>query len=281
MKKYINRIYNEADKEFYKPYRKNLPLIEAIAVMVIISRAMAESVEIFPYSVNKFLVNLANTWAYFVAPLIDRIYGSLGYPFAPDVALLHKLPPDNPIYPLPVWMVSLWTFSVLYTFAYWLVFTSLTYGIGKLLGGNGSFIRLLTWTGIAHIAMINWWFYVGCEMMYEIVRQEVYLSLFPPYHASTVKTKVPTPWGYPPNFVPIEGFWVGFMVGTVFLILTAGLIYGFTKRELNLNPVKALVAVTPWLVYLAFVFTGSLNVDEIMRVLHSYVERGDAWSWGR
>jgi len=117
--------------------------------------------------------------------------------------------------------------------------------------------------------------------MYEIVRQEVYLSLFPPYHASTVKTKVPTPWGYPPNFVPIEGFWVGFMVGTVFLILTAGLIYGFTKRELNLNPVKALVAVTPWLVYLAFVFTGSLNVDEIMRVLHSYVERGDAWSWGR
>ncbi len=93
--KYYNRIYDEASEEFVKPYRKNLPLIEAIATMVIISRAIAESIEIFPYSVNKIIVSMANSWAYLIAPIVDKVYGSLGYIFSPDVALMHRLPVEK------------------------------------------------------------------------------------------------------------------------------------------------------------------------------------------
>ncbi len=283
--KYLDRIYDEADKEFLKPLYRNLPFIEAVAVMLIISRAMAESVEIFPYSVSKIIVNLANKWAYTVAPLVDRIYGFFGYAFSPDVALIHKMPAENPIYPLSVWMISLWSFSIAYTLLYWLSFTSITYGIGKVFdrnggnGGNGSFVRLLTWTGIAHIPMINWWFYVGCEMLYEIVRQEMYLSLNPPYYVSVVETSIPTPLGSLPNFVPIEGFWFGYGIGVAFLMLAILLIYGFVKRELRLDPLKTLIAILPWLIYLGFLLFGSLNIDEITGVLNAYVEQGKAWRW--
>jgi hypothetical protein len=277
--KYIARIYNEADKEFLKPLYKNLPFVEAVAVMLIISRAIAESVEIFPYSVSKMVVNLANDWAYAIAPFVDNAYGYLGYPFSPDVALIHKMPPENPIYPLSVWMISLWSFSILYTFSYWFSFTSVTYGIGKAFGRKVSFIKLLTWTGIAHIPMINWWFYVGCEMLYEIVRQEMYLGLSPPYYLSTVETRVPTPLGSLPNFVPIEGFWFGYGIGVAFLLLAIMLIYGLVKHELKLDPLRTLIAILPWIVYFAFLLAGSLNIDEITGVLNAYVERGDAWRW--
>jgi len=168
--KYLDRLYAELEREFRKPYHRNLPLIEAVAVMIIISRAMAESIEIFPQSVSKYLVKIAHSWAHLVAPIVDKIYGSLGYVFSPDVALLHKFPHSNPTYPAPVWVFSLWSFSLLFTFLYWISLTLATYSLGKVLGGRGRFLRLLTWTGIAHIPMINWWFYVGCEMLYEIVR---------------------------------------------------------------------------------------------------------------
>lgn len=279
MAKYFDRIYREACREFVKPYRWNLPLIEAITVMVIISRAVAESIEIFPHSVSGFLVEAANRWAYAVAPVVDAVYGALGYPFSPDVALMHRLPAENPIYPLSVWMISLWSFSVIYTFIYWIGFTALTYGIGKMLGGKGSFLRLLTMTGIAHIAMINWWFYVGCEMMYEIVRQEIYLSLLPPYYESAAKTRVTTPWGTLPNFVPVEGFWVGYGFGVAFMILTVALIYGLSKREMKLNTSRTVLAVLPWVIYLALLVAGSLNIEQILAQLNEYVDEGLAWRW--
>lgn len=279
MAKYFDRIYREAQHEFVKPYRWNLPLIEAITVMVIISRAVAESIEIFPYSVSRPLVEAANRWAYTVAPIIDRFYGALGYPFSPDVALMHRLPAENPTYPLSVWMISLWSFSVIYTFAYWIGFTALTYIIGRIVGGRGTFLRLLALTGIAHIAMINWWFYVGCEMMYEIVRQKIYLSAIPPYYESAVETKVTTPWGTLPNFVPIEGFWIGYGFGVAFMILTIALIYGLTKRELRLGVLRTILAITPWIVYLALLVAGSMNIDQILFHLNEYVSEGAAWRW--
>ncbi|MBO8182355.1 MAG: hypothetical protein H0Z28_06130 [Archaeoglobus sp.] len=288
--KYLNRIYDEADREFLKPLYRNLPFIEAVAVMLIISRAMAESIEIFPYSVSKAIVSLADKWAYAIAPLVDKIYGFFGYAFSPDVALMHRMPAENPIYPLPVWMISLWSFSVAYTLFYWFSLTSITYGIGRLFGRNGinegsgrsgSFVRLLTWTGIAHIPMINWWFYVGCEMLYEIVRQEMYLGLTPPYTVSAVETSVPTPLGSLPNFVPVEGFWFGYGIGVAFLMLTILLIYGFVKRELGLDPLRTLIAILPWIAYFGFLLVGSLNVNEITGVLNAYVEQGKAWRWFR
>ena len=274
--KYLNRIYEEGNREFSSPIYRNLPFIEAVAIMVIISRAMAESVEIFPYSVSKAIVSLANNWALTVAPIVDRIYGFLGYVFSPEVALIHKMPPENPIYPFSVWMISLWSFSLAYTFSYWFSFTSITYAIGRFFGRKGSFLKLLTWTGIAHIPMINWWFYNGCEMLYEIVRQKIYFASM-----TAVETSVPTPLGSLPNFVPIEGFWFGYGIGVAFLMLTIVLLYGFVKRELNLTPSKALVAIIPWIAYLLFLLVGSMNIDEITGVLNAYVEQGRAWRWFR
>lgn len=278
MVKYLDRIYEEASKEFAKPHYRNLPLIEALAIMIIVSRGMAESIEIFPYSVNKLLVFMANQWAYSIAPFIDKIYGCLGYIFSPSVALMHKLPAENPLYPLPVWMISLWSFTICYTFAYWLIFTSITYFLGKLLGGRGSFTRLLTWLGISHIGMINWWFYAGCEMLYELVEQEIYLSPLPPY--TPVKTRLPTPLGFLPTFLPVEGFWTGYGMATASMLLTLGLIYGFMKRELELTPMKTILAIIPWILFLSLVvLAGSMNIDEITAALDEYVRLGKAWRW--
>ncbi|GEM_PF-5144193 len=280
MKKYFERLYREFDKEFEKPYYKNLPLIEAVIVMIITSRAIAEGIEIFPYSINKFLVDLAVSWSYIIAPIIDEAYRSVGYLFCPDVALIHKLPEENPTYPLCVWMPTLWLFTIIYTFTYWLIFTAITYGIGKVLGGKGTFLRLLACTGIAHIPLINWWFYVGCEMMYEIVQQEIYLSLLPPYYASVAKTKIPTPWGWLPNLIPIEGFWFGYATGIAFMILTIALMYGLVKRELKLNTLRTLMSIPHWIVYLlGFVLIGSLNINDIEMILNDYVSKGLAWKW--
>ncbi len=137
MRKYFDRLFRELDREFVKPYYKNLPLIEAFVVMIIIARAMAEGIEIFPESVNPFLVKTAEAWTWAVAPMVDRIYGALGYPFCPDPAMIHRLPQGNPVYPLCVWMPSLWSFTILYTFAYWAGLSLLTYLIGRLLGSRG------------------------------------------------------------------------------------------------------------------------------------------------
>ncbi len=115
--------------------------------------------------------------------------------------------------------------------------------------------------------------------MFEIVRQEMYLGLFPPYYKSAVSTKVVTPWGELPNFAPIEGFWLGTGVGVTFMIITIILIYGFVKRELKLSRARTLVAIFPWLIYLGFLFTGILNIEEISSVLDSYVESGLSWRW--
>ena len=276
--KYLDRIYEEASKEFGKPYYRNLPFIEALAIMIIVGRGMAESIEIFPYSVNRLLVSMANRWAYSTAPLIDEIYGRLGYIFSPDVALMHKLPSENPLYPLPVWMISLWSFTICYTLAYWLLFTSVTYLLGRLIGGRGSFIRLLTWLGISHIGMINWWFYAGCEMLYELVEQEIYLNPIPPY--TPIKTRIPTPWGALPTFLPVEGFWAGYGMAVASMILTLGLIYGFTKRELKLTPSKTILTIIPWILFLSIVvLAGSMNIDEITAALDRYVRIGKAWRW--
>jgi len=279
--KYLSRLFSELEAEFarYRDPKRNLPLIEAVSVIILISRAMAESVEIFPQSVSRLLVSAADSWAWSVAPLIDRIYGSLNYVFSPDVCLSHLMPPEAPTYPLPVWMISLWSFSLLFTFSYWLLLTAATYGIGRALGGRGSYLRLLTWTGIAHIPLINWWFYVGCEMLYEIVRQEIYMSLLPPYSPSAVGTSVPTPWGSLPNFAPVEGFWAGYGFGVAFMIMTLLLLYGFVGRELELPSSKVLISLTPWIIYMALLLTGSMNIEEIVRALDGYVRRGDAWRW--
>ncbi len=277
--KYLDRIYDELRKELKRPYYRNLPLLEAVTVMMVISRAIAESIEIFPYSVSKYLVQIAYSWTYAVAPVIDDVYSSIGYIFSPDVALMRKLPHENPLYPSPVWVISLWSFSVTYTFIYWFSLTLATYGIGKIFKGRGQFLRLLIWTGIAHTPMINWWFYVGCEMLYEIVREEIYMSLLPPYYKSAVRTEVPTPWGNLPNFVPVEGFWFGYGFGVAFMLLTILLIYGLVKKELGLNNSKTLISILPWIAYLSLILVGSLNIEEIVNALNEYVRRGDAWRW--
>lgn len=247
--------------------------------MVIISRAISESVEIFPYSVNKFIVETSTRWAYAIAPIIDRVYRGLGYPLAPDVSIIRKLPVENPKYPLCVWMVSLWTFSVIYTFTYWTLSTLTTYSIGRILGGRGSLLRLFTLIGIAHIPMVNWWFYVGCEMMYEIVEQEIYLNLLPPYYGSAVKTVIHTPWGNLPTLVPIEGFWLGLGFGVGFALLTLLLLYGFVKLELGLSKFKTLVTIAPLVGFIVFIVVGAFNIDEIVHMLDGYVKEGLAWKW--
>ncbi len=276
--RYLGRMFRDLDKDFIRPLKKNLPLIEAVAAMIILSRGMAESMEIFPYSVSKILMRAAYSWAYAVASVIDRIYGALGYPLSPRVVLTHKLPAENPVFPMPVWMMALWSFSIVYTFMYWLAMTGATYGIGRALGGKGgSFLRLLTWTGIAHIPMINWWFDVGCEMMYEVVQQKVYMSLFPPYANSAEPIRIPTPWGPLPSFVPVETFWSGYGMGAAFMIVTTLLLYGLTKREMKLSVGKAAVAVLPWIVYFVLLFVGSLNIPEITRALDEYLRRGMTW----
>jgi len=281
MRRYFNRIFEEASEEFEKGKLNSLPFIEALAVMIIVSRGMAEAIEIFPYSISKFLVNLAYNWSLYTTPFIDRVYKSIGYLFAPDVSLIPHFPPNNPKYPLCSWMISLWLFSILYTFSYWFILTGVSYLLCRTLRGKGSYFKLLVMIGLAHIPMINWWFYTGCEMLYEIVQQHVYLSITPPYYKSAVKIYIPTPLGNLPSYLPIEGFWAGFGFGVYSMILTIGLIIVFIKRSMNINYKQSFLASLPWLIYLILILIGSLNVNEITAILNDFVKKKIAWSWLR
>ena len=106
--RYFKRIFTEAEDEFKEKGIRSLPFIEALAVMIIISRGMAEAIEIFPYSVSKYLVYLADRWVSIIIPYLDNVYKLLGYPFAPDVALQPVYPHENPVYPLCTYMIALW-----------------------------------------------------------------------------------------------------------------------------------------------------------------------------
>jgi len=279
VRRYFKRIYEEADNEFKRYGLKSLPFIEAVTVMILVSRGTAEATELFPYSISSFLVDIAVKWCLTIAPYVNAIYSALGYPFAPDVTLMHKYPVENPIYPTPVWMFSLWTFSIVYTFGYWIILTLVTYYIGRFLGGKGSFVKLLTWIGIAHIPIINWWFYNGCEMLYEIVQQEIYLSLTPPYYKSATKIEIPTPWGKLPSYLPIEAYWAGYAFALGSIVITVGLVIASIYLEHKLNIIKTVISASPWLIYLILIVLGSLNISEICSVLNEYVRSHATWSW--
>jgi len=250
--------------------------------MIFISaRALAETLELFPVAIHPIIAWLGINWAYKIAPYIDFIYGSLGYPLTPSALLEPEFPEEihriylqsySQLFNTPVWVISIWTFTLTWIICTYLGLTLISYLIAKIWSKNVSYEEMLFWIGIAFIPLINWWFYVGSETMFEILPQRIFIDIFPPYkNVITVEEAIGKP-----NVLAIEQYWDMWSIGFICLIWSAILMTGFISNYLRTNIKKTLIILLPWYLYFILLIIGSLNIYDIVY----WLRKLGAWEYG-